>query len=80
MNRRELLAAFTAVPVASLPSALRVSRADLKPNDTLIIECDGPMPQETASLIKHIIEDTFPGHKCLVLTDGLRFKVAGSQG
>lgn len=71
MNRREALAALM-----SLPAATRISVADLKPTDVIVIECEVSLSDEAASRIKSFAKGIWPEHKCVVLTDGLKLKVA----
>lgn len=69
MDRRELLQV-----IAALPLTTRISRAELKPDDILVFECDGYISEDVAARIKAYAEELL-GYKCIVLGDGLRLKV-----
>lgn len=71
MNRREAIAALTALPAAAVVTTVKV-----EPNDVIVIECDSVMSQATADRIKAHVEQVWPGHKVLVLGDGLKLKIA----
>lgn len=70
MNREDALACLV-----SLPAVSRIMVADLKPDDVIVMECDGPLPMEQAKRIKEMSEELWPGRKVVVLADGLRIKI-----
>ena len=74
MDRRQAIALLTSVPAIAT-----ISRADLKAADTLVIECDGHLTQEAAAHIRAMMEQVFPGHKAIVLSEGMRLKVVSQQ-
>jgi len=74
MNRREAIAALVA-----LPAATRISRAELKPSDIIVVECEGSISCETAERLKEQLTKVWPGQKILVLGDGLKLKVVEGQ-
>ncbi len=71
MNRREALAALV-----SLPATTRISVAQLKPEDVVVIECDECISQDTAERIKRHLKQIWPNHQVVVLGDGLKLKIA----
>lgn len=70
MNRREAIALLTSIPVIS-----SVSRAALKADDVLVVECDRLVSQDTAARIKAVLQQVWPGQKCVVLDGSLKLKV-----
>lgn len=70
MDRREALKALV-----SLPAVARISVAELKPDDVIVMECDGPVSAEAVKRIKETTEAVWPGRKVVVLSDGLSMKV-----
>jgi polynucleotide 5'-kinase involved in rRNA processing len=72
MNRREAIAALTALPSVSM-----IARADPAPDDVLVVECDGKITQHNAAQIKEALLGIWPGRKVVVLADGMRLKFAG---
>lgn len=70
MNRREAIAALV-----SLPEITRISTAPIKPDDVIVVECEAMMSDETRARIRLMLEQVWPGRKCVVLCDGLRLKV-----
>lgn len=75
MDRREALKALV-----SLPAVARISVAELKPDDVLVVECDGQMSYETIQNIKATMGEIWPGRKIAFFTGGLRLKIVpGSQ-
>ena len=47
----------------------------LKPGDVLVLKCPGKVSYDTAEKLRDMIETQFPGHKALVLDDGLELGV-----
>lgn len=70
MNRREALAALTA-----LPAVTRIAKADLKPDDVIVVECPGGISCETAERIQAALKHVWPNHQAVVLGDGMTLKV-----
>lgn len=70
MNRREAIAALT-----SLPGLARISRADVKPSDVLVVEVDGHVTEGHAAYIQEMLAQIWPGQKVLVLGSGMHLKV-----
>lgn len=70
MNRRDALAALVA-----LPAATRISSAELKPEDVIVVECPGPISDEAAKNIRDTMLSVWPGRKVVVLSDGIRLKI-----
>jgi len=74
MHRREALKALVAMPAVT-----RISVAQVKPDDVIVIECPGPISGMTAAHIRDVVEQAFPGQKVLVLADGMQMKVLERQ-
>lgn len=72
MNRREALAALI-----SLPAISRISVAELKPNDVLVVECDGELSQSQQSNITASLSQIWPDRKIAIFQKGLRLKALG---
>ncbi len=70
MNRREALTAFMGLPAAAV-----VTRAEVKPNDILVIECPGSISPESADKIQAAMKNVFPDHKCVALGDGSKLRI-----
>jgi len=60
----------------TLPASARISVARLRPDDVIVIEHDEPLTTSMAENIKRMAESVWPGRKVLVLSDGLRLKIA----
>lgn len=73
MNRREAIAALVA-----LPEVTRISIAPLKANDVIVVEGARAMSEESMARIKGVLEQVWPGHRCIVLSEGLSLKVVAS--
>lgn len=58
-----------------LPGLTRISRADLKPKDTLVFEFDGHVSEETAARIEAYMARLWPDHRCAVVGEGGTIKV-----
>jgi hypothetical protein len=70
VNRREALAALLA-----LPATTRITRAAVQPDDVLVLECPGKISEAAGARIRTYIENVWPGHKCVILCDGLTLKI-----
>jgi hypothetical protein len=75
MNRRDLLKGLSAIPITA-----SVSRLALDEHDTLVLECPSAISCETADRLRVYMETHFPGHKCIVLGDGLKLSVLRHGG
>lgn len=73
MNRREALAALMALPVTA-----RLSVAEVKPTDVIVVECDELLSQAVAVRIRADLQQVWPGRKVVVCDRGLRIKIARS--
>ncbi len=71
MDRREALKALV-----SLPATARVSVARLKPNDVIVIECDGPIWQMERARLADQLKDVWPDHRVVILDGKLKLKIA----
>lgn len=70
MNRREALLALT-----GLPAVARIHKADLKPDDVIVIESDEQISMDMAERIRINAERVWPGRKIVVLDGGVRMRV-----
>ena len=52
-----------------------VQRLALKPGDTIVLQSDQEISDETAVRLRNYVEQFLPGHKVLVLGDGLKIGV-----
>lgn len=71
MNRREAIAALVA-----LPATATITRAAVKPNDVIVLECDELISDETARRLRDHLKTVWPEHRCLVLSQGMRLRIA----
>lgn len=71
MDRREALKALV-----SLPATARISVAQLKPDDVIVIESDEILSQNEMAEIREQVQRVWPGRKAIVLSKPLRLKVA----
>lgn len=71
MNRREAIAALTA-----LPEVARVSVAKPQPDDVIVVEVPGPLSDECGDRLKEWFERVWPGRMVVILADGIRMKFA----
>jgi hypothetical protein len=55
---------------------ITVSRVDIKPSDVIVITSPRTLPKCAIVHIRESLERYFPGHKCLVLEDGVSMKLA----
>jgi hypothetical protein len=70
MERRDVLKALLA-----LPAVKNVAVADIKPNDIIVLEAD-TLTLEQVEMIRKQAAIVWPGRKVLVLSGGLRMKIA----
>lgn len=52
-----------------------VQRLKLEPGDVLVLSYDGMLSADQAQHMRAIVEQRFPGHKAMVLTDGMTLSV-----
>ena len=52
----------------------------IQPGDTIVLDCHGPITAEFHKLAKADIKKAFPGHKSVILHDGLTLEVYREQG
>lgn len=52
-----------------------MQKVTLKPGDVLVVTCSHPLTDNNAEYLRKYIAESFPGHKCLVLGDGLKLGV-----
>ncbi len=71
MNRREALAALVA-----LPATTRISVAQLKPEDVIVIECDRHLSHAEMEKIQTQLSHVWLGHKVVILDADLKLKIA----
>jgi hypothetical protein len=71
MNRREAIAALTA-----LPEAARVTVAAPRPRAVIVVECEYRLSAEGIARIKRTLRDVWPDHRILVCDGGTRIKFA----
>lgn len=52
-----------------------LQRVSVEPGDTLVLKVPQPLPDDVCARLSERIESLFPGHKCIVLCDGLELGV-----
>jgi hypothetical protein len=62
-----------------IPEIARVSKANLQPNDVIVLEYDGHFSQQTAEYITSYVKEIWPGRKVVVLEGGLRMRFLGED-
>lgn len=70
MNRREALAALI-----SLPQIASIQRADIKPDDVIVVECKGKLSLSGMESIRRKLTDIWPGRRIVVCDDDTRLRV-----
>jgi hypothetical protein len=70
MDRRDALKAFLA-----LPAAATISRAQLTPDDVIVIETHAVMSMERCETLAAHVRQIWPAQKVLVLQEGLTLKI-----
>ena len=70
MDRREALKALVSMPAVS-----RISVAELKPDDVIVVECDEFLTLASKEHIRGQLEAIWPNRKIVVLEKSLRMKV-----
>jgi hypothetical protein len=74
MNRREAIAALM-----TLPATARITAADVKPDDVLVIECPGLVSAAYRERVQQVLAQVWPGRKCLVLEGGMALKLMSGK-
>lgn len=54
----------------------RMKVLDLQPGDVIVLECAGVLSREACRQIEERLAATLPGHKAIVLTEGMRITAA----
>lgn len=70
MNLIKAIAALVA-----LPATAKLSVAEVRPTDVLVVECDHYLSMEEMHQIKSSMELVWPGRKVAVFGKGLRLKI-----
>jgi hypothetical protein len=70
MNRREAIAALTA-----MPGLTSVEVADVKADDVLVFEVNSHVTDEMVDRLKATAEGIWPGRRIVVLADNIKLKV-----
>lgn len=75
MNRREAIAALTA-----MPGLASVQKADLRPEDVIVAKLEPGMrvTDETRARIADTMKQVWPNNKVVVLMDGISIEVVRS--
>jgi hypothetical protein len=73
MNRREAIAALTA-----LPGVAEIKVADLRPDDVIVVECESHLSAEGIANLRTSLERIWPGRKFAICEPGLHIKVVRS--
>ena len=69
----------TAITVSlKLEEVGRLKTLSLEPGDVLVVESNYVLPDHTIARIAQHLESVFVGHRCVVLSEGLKLKVARS--
>lgn len=75
MHRRDALKALVA-----LPAVARISCAELKPGDVLVVECDEDLSADSVQRIKETMTKVWPGRRVVVFDKSMRLKIVpGSE-
>jgi hypothetical protein len=74
MNRRDAIAALTA-----LPEVTRLSVARPVPTDVIIVECTGRLSDEVAARIRSVLTEVWPNRKILVCDEAIRIRFAKEE-
>ncbi len=54
-------------------------RVSVGPDDVIVLSCPEDITQEVTLHIKGILERKFPGHKCLILPNGMELKAMAPE-
>ena len=64
----------------SSPDIPRKEVISIQPGDVIVLDCHGPITQEFHKLAQSDLKEAFPGHKSVILHDGLSLEVYREQG
>lgn len=70
---------FTVVTEPLLPLTAEISEANIGPNDVLVVTSPGLLSSDMADRIRKYLEETWPGRKAIVLSDGLKLSIVRQQ-
>jgi hypothetical protein len=70
MNRREAIAALTA-----LPTIASIARADVKPTDVIVVECNEIVSDSEMARIRETLQPAWPRNRILVTDRNVRLKI-----
>ena len=76
MNRRAAIAALIGVPAITLVEAGEAKAVSLKAGDVIVLEHPKLLSQKAIAHITASVERIFPGHKAIVLEEGMRLSIA----
>ncbi len=54
--------------------------ASLKPGDVVVIHSPRPLSKDVHDRLKAKVEEEFPGHKAMILCDGLKLGILSPKG
>lgn len=74
MNRREAIAALTA-----LPAVARIAKVDLAPNAVIVVESDEYLSFAARCRIEESIRQAWPNHRVVVMDGGMRLSIVESK-
>lgn len=72
------MANATIYVTVTLEEVGRLKTLRLEPGDVLVVESDHSLSDHTCARISQHMESVFAGHRCVVLSEGLKLKVARS--
>lgn len=70
MNRREAIAALTALPMLK-----GIEVASIRPGDVIVAEVDTALSDASSERIKNALSQVWPDTKIVVCSEGMRLKV-----
>lgn len=77
MERRDAFKAMFGLPVAA--TFTRIPADQLKATDVIVLECPEPLSADTIERLKTYLVPVFPGHKIVVLTQGMTLRVMAGE-
>lgn len=77
MSIRKIIEALWSNPRMKVCFTGEMARVQMEPGDVLVLSSAEPIPDDTCMRLRHAMEQEFPGHKCIVLADGLKLGVVG---
>lgn len=54
---------------------MEVNRLRLRPNDVIVLSTDLVLSQQQCDELKGRMEDRFPGHKVVIITQGVKLSI-----